>query len=384
MKAVHGFSESKYTPTLGQPSAEEPISEIVADSPDTTSIKHTLQPLTRGPLSVALGEALSFNDVSSRSPTTPGFFNIRRGHLAAKCHARESLVNTSISARNLVFPDKYGLTVLKLSRGNDEGASLAETSTHVLIEKKIKHYGCNVRVPQYYGIVGREDYKSWIPESITSTEDMLSLPSGGNCMERIPPLSDHARDLLVERFCPRQFRQAAREDPVNEQCLARIYLGSQNRTAHERTTTKEVRAFTLHNFILHYSDMVELGMDMQGLARNMGTALAVMHWGALTDARGVEFVLGSTADRENPLWLLDFDRVRPITKDMAGVSKAYEAYESIARYFPRADTGDYQSNLTFCAFGNGYMDMSRVILDKEPYYVQILPERFMELLIRGS
>jgi hypothetical protein len=117
--------------------------------------------------------------------------------------------------------------------------------------------------------------------------------------------------------------------------------------------------FSLRNFKLHLNHMTELELDTKALARRMGTALAIMHWGAKKDARNVEFVLGSSEEkrvavdpvsvpvqdlepftytghptdddeeffcRTTELFVLDFNQVRAITMDDEGVAMAVEAW----------------------------------------------------------
>ncbi|KAM0435243.1 hypothetical protein ACHAPT_003333 [Fusarium lateritium] len=117
---------------------------------------------------------------------------------------------------------------------------------------------------------------------------------------------------------------------------------------------------------MHLNHLIELDLGVDELASGMATALAVMHLAAQTDARDVEFALGSVTEslpgmsaaeiaalppnswtgppsddledfhhRKTVLWLLDFNQVRAITMDADGVEKAVEAFGINDPYYPR-------------------------------------------------
>lgn len=79
--------------------------------------------------------------------------------------------------------------------------------------------------------------------------------------------------------------------------MVRIYLGSMAGKTGAGTTGMGM-FFSLRNLKLHLNQLIELGIGIEDLARRMGVALAVMHWGAKTDARDVEFVLGSSSKKK--------------------------------------------------------------------------------------
>ncbi|KAK3682898.1 hypothetical protein B0T22DRAFT_502070 [Podospora appendiculata] len=144
-----------------------------------------------------------------------------------------------------------------------------------------------------------------------------------------------------------RIKDKARADPANSDCLVRVYLGSMQGKIGGNF-------FSLRNFKLHLNHMMDLELDTEALARRMGSALAVLHWGAKTDARDVEFVLGSSTEktiaaakpipvknlkpctytglptdeiedffcRATELFVLDFNQVRTITMDDEGVAMA--------------------------------------------------------------
>lgn len=171
--------------------------------------------------------------------------------------------------------------------------------------------------------------------------------------QRISPVSEKARKLLIETYCPPQLVSEISSSETNRDCLLRPYLG-RRRT---QTTTRRSRfqAFSLRNYPLHVDQMEEIGLSTDtiiGYARAMAEALAVMHWVAEVDGNDVEFVLAAPNDildqdrrsrswsdvfGEHQMWLLDFDLVREITMDSEGVQKAVKAFWKNDPFFPRPD-----------------------------------------------
>lgn len=45
------------------------------------------------------------------------------------------------------------------------------------------------------------------------------------CAERILPLPKIVRGLLLTEYCPAHLQSTARVDPMNSDCLVRVYLG---------------------------------------------------------------------------------------------------------------------------------------------------------------
>ena len=110
--------------------------------------------------------------------------------------------------------------------------------------------------------------------------------------ENIPPLSSASRHGLVDRYCPLNLQRAARANPANKDCLARVYLGRRCPTGAPLPPN-----FTLRNFNLCLDLMLDLNLPVISYAAAMGDALAIIHWAANVDAYDVEFVLGSEPDK---------------------------------------------------------------------------------------
>lgn len=135
----------------------------------------------------------------------------------------------------------------------------------------------------------------------------------------IPSLSSRARSLLVEKLVRENERQAVRANPLNKKLLARVYLGKSDYVNSARRVYQNLETFTLCNVVLSVKDLSDIGLDLDKIAGEMGSALAIMHWSAMLDGRGVEFVLGSTERGQNALWMHDFDRCSFIGLDIAEV-----------------------------------------------------------------
>jgi hypothetical protein len=98
---------------------------------------------------------------------------------------------------------------------------------------------------------------------------------------------------------------------------------------------------------MHVDQMEDLGLDVRAYPGTMAEALALMHWDAGVDAGDVEYVLApprsssssstfqSSFLGEHTMWILDFDCVRRITMDGAGVERACKAFWGNDPFYPR-------------------------------------------------
>lgn len=189
-------------------------------------------------------------------------------------------------------------------------------------------------------------------------------------MEQIPSLPFEVREQLVSIFCVPEQRDQARENFESKHCLIRLYLGS--------PYPAQVESFYLPDFELHLDGMRHVHLNMEEYADCMAYAMAVLHWSALTDARGVEFVLGGSrfqrrGRRTTEFWVLDFDEVEPITLDEAGVDKAIDAALDNEPFLPCY--GPYLTQqLVWAVFSHKYAKYSRQILQREQWS---LADRFL-------
>ncbi|KAF4459881.1 hypothetical protein FALBO_13359 [Fusarium albosuccineum] len=151
-----------------------------------------------------------------------------------------------------------------------------------------------LRSPKIYGYYTSDDIES----SAYWSKNLIKLP----LQFRFP--TDYLRIELIRSF-PTQIKNALfflfhppSERPSmgrilaqsnNGPCLVRPYLGRQSLVQSSVT-------FSTRDFPLPLSAMNLLRLDTVGLAKAMGTAYAVLQWGAGICGRDVNFTLGISAD----------------------------------------------------------------------------------------
>lgn len=282
---------------------------------------------------------------------------------------------------------------------------------HAVISEAMARYCPNVHVPKCHYFVPRDQARFFeehpaLPQAV---KDSVCLPTHVLVSERIRPLSEAIRTRLIEKYCSSYAKERALTDESNKECLIQLYLGLKNSTPLDPN-----RFFMLQNCKLHLGQMLELGLDTEQLVSRMAAAYAVMHWGAGTDARDVEFVLGSKATPlmrtaaeivkipENTatgadsgrfqdmfwdttqFWVLDFNKVRSITMDVDGVAQAIEAAGINAPYIPRPRQSTPEEKRLWNTFVHVYLDFSVGIISTAGLgdKVRALPQLFIEGLIR--
>ncbi|KAK4183639.1 zinc finger protein-domain-containing protein [Podospora australis] len=96
------------------------------------------------------------------------------------------------------------------------------------------------------------------------------------------------------RITPHEpLRESAKASPLNNDCLARVYLGRRRQNPHAAPPTPN---FSLRNFNFCLDQMLELGLPVREYAREIASCLAILHWHARMDGYDIEFVLGSDAE----------------------------------------------------------------------------------------
>lgn len=195
------------------------------------------------------------------------------------------------------------------------------------------------------------------------------IPSSAIQAQRIPPMFQPVREMLVDRYCAAPLRDEIKRSWENRDCLIRPYLG-RRRFLNADGRPRAKMFFSLRNLPLHLDQMEELGMsldDMKIYAEAMAEALAVMHWRAGIDGNDVEFVLappshGMSDPGDGPatkellprnesfhngesvvtnvlgahdVWVLDFDLCRATPMSEQGVQQAVTAFYRNDPYFPR-------------------------------------------------
>ncbi|KAM0257744.1 hypothetical protein ACHAQJ_004195 [Trichoderma viride] len=332
-------------------------------------------------------------------------------HASAQSQNTTSFRKIGAGACGAIFAPDGKSAVVKLAKTNDDQSLWNDYGMHKSIADEFCNWGyTEVRVPQCHYFVPRDDphYFGQNPKLVEAARQVCNLPTSVLVTERILPLPKAIRTLLIEKYCLPQGKQTALDDVANKDCLVRVYLGSlQGRS--------QGRFFSLRNFKMHLEQMVELQLDVKVMASRIATAMAIMHWAAKTDARDVEFVLGSSSKkpvaelsgkdirnlsgplytgpasyvhedffiRTTDLWLLDFNQVQPITMDEAGVAKAVEAVKLNDPYFPKPLQGSKIEKLLWNTFVHQYLTAAHMILREEADYeaTSLLPSKFISGLI---
>ncbi|KAL9098659.1 MAG: hypothetical protein Q9163_005721 [Psora crenata] len=223
------------------------------------------------------------------------------------------------------------------------------------------------------------------PAMEQSNEDVL-------ISERIPPIPFGTRSALIARFCPLALAEIAMTQDANQDSLIRIYLGKR------RDQPVLIESFSLRNYPLCLDQMQELGLETATYASAMGESLAILHWQADCDAKGVEFVLGGTpsplpiwvdsASRDlgrgremaaTSMWLLDFDQCHPLAVETMRVDNAVHAFFDNDPYYPRPFDGDAADQKVWLAFQETYLNTSHQILGESQ-----LPDIFIDTVIQES
>ncbi|KAK3360187.1 zinc finger protein-domain-containing protein [Lasiosphaeria hispida] len=330
-------------------------------------------------------------------------------HATAQVGSLKIFRKIGAGACGAVFGQDGKSLVYKLAKSGDGTELWNDYMMHSKIAKEFQKFIIDeVKIPKCHFFVkkDRKDYFKNYPELIEAAENVCNLPTHALVTERILPLPHTTRTLLVEKFCAPMIKEKVLADIANKDCLIRVYLGSMQGTT-------GAKFFSLRNFKLHLNHMLELKLDVEAIARRMGIAMAVMHWAAKTDARDVEFVLGSSTKkttaavhpddletlepltytgplsnrnedffcRITELWILDFNQVGKITMDDEGVKLAVQAWSLNDPYFPKPLRETSAELHIWKAFAISYLEASHDILEDElerlGKQVLALPRKFI-------
>ncbi|PHH92287.1 hypothetical protein CDD83_8101 [Cordyceps sp. RAO-2017] len=152
------------------------------------------------------------------------------------------------------------------------------------------------RVPDCLFFVPANDRQFFLryPTLADAAEGICNMPTAVLVSERIWPLPKRTRRRIVEKYCAAKIKRVALTDPVNGDCLLGL-------------TTPDPNA-----------------EDAAGLA-----SLAPHYTGP--ESR----LVGDFYTRTTELWVLDFNQVKPISLDEAGVAQAVNAAKVNDPYMPR-------------------------------------------------
>ncbi|RSL40134.1 hypothetical protein CEP53_013574 [Fusarium sp. AF-6] len=203
-------------------------------------------------------------------------------------------------------------------------------------------------------------------------------------------------------------QQAALENPLNRDCLARVYLGRQ-RSPHQ---PRQVN-FSLRNFNLCLDQMVDLGLPVSSYASAIGEALAVVHWAANVDGYDIEFVLGSeTSVKSQPrkapslqstqesswvvaegrrkttgIWVLDFNLCTKWEERIgweqpeALVEQLVMAFFENDPYYPLPLMDNDLGKQLWSVFRDSYTTKAEEVLAEKDERLRALPNRFINACI---
>ncbi|KND86651.1 hypothetical protein TOPH_08714 [Tolypocladium ophioglossoides CBS 100239] len=331
---------------------------------------------------------------------------------AAEARGDEPFKKIGAGACGAVFAQDGQSFVAKLSKSDDHEALWNDYVRHLTFEELFNAYEVDVKIPACYFFVPNDDpeFFKQHPRLVEAARHVCSLPTSALLTERIPPLPQATRSLLIDKYCRRRIKAKVMADHANRDCLVRVYLGS--------TQGKSgAMFFSLRNFKMHLNQMVDAQLDVEPMAHGMGTAMAVMHWAAKTDARDVEFVLGSSAAvyprttnagelqkpepltytgppsrriedyfcRTTELWVLDFNQVRTMTLDEAGVAQAVDAVKVNDPYLPKPLQESAIEKQAWDTFAASYLAASETVLKAEGHNDALaLPHVFLDGLVEAQ
>ncbi|MCJ1370563.1 hypothetical protein MMC20_001776 [Loxospora ochrophaea] len=322
---------------------------------------------------------------------------------------RDSESGTLLSFRTIgkgscgIVFEQPGTTLVIKRALQDSEALWNDFKTHARVMRcfdQFHQHTTDVHIPRVYRFQNSQEKDWWQTNAQHFTHEAYRAPGNLLFSERIPPLPEVVQKALIDEYCPPIGRAEARALRANKDCLVRLYLGSRR----DRSWTP--RFFSLRNYCLHVDQMEDLGLDVQAFASAIAEALAVMHWGARTDADDVEFVLGGTPTAVNDrlptddeldampanastvqeggvvnskrrsvhVWLLDFDKCNRISMDGHGVEMAVRAFFKNDPYFPRPCSEHFNDQDLWRTFAERYISVGKIISEGQ---AAVLPEIFI-------
>ncbi|KAL7783587.1 zinc finger domain-containing protein [Trichoderma ceciliae] len=322
-----------------------------------------------------------------------------------------------------VFARDGEALAIKLAKRGNEDALRKDFRMHERIADQFDKWNFTaVKIPRCQFFAPRDEptYLNQHPKLIEVADEVCYLPASALVSERIIPFGTPTRSSLIYKYCDSRLKEMALADDANRDCLVRVYLGSVQ-------DKSDATFFSLRNFKMHLNQMAELQLDVEAMARRIAAAMAIMHWGAKTSARDVEFVLGCSLKNIPPenspetspelsgtesqrlphptdaspplsapheeassclitdLWLLDFNQVDPIPMDEDGVQKAVEAARVNDPYFPKPLQASRIEKEAWNAFVSSYITASDVILEESgARELLALPRMFIRGLIESQ
>lgn len=224
----------------------------------------------------------------SFSTTASSFATFQQSHQGVTAAFR----SIGFGQCGLIFERPGRNYVVKIAKPTYESALWSDFVCHYYVYKAFEQQKQipECRVPRLFSFIPKT-HQRWWDENLpffTEIHRSLSLPAMALITERILPLPKIGREALIDKYCAPTFRSAVAMNPINRDCLARVYLGKRR-----LGNAQPPLNFTLRNFNLHLDQMVELGLPIESYATAIGEALAIIHWAARVDGYDIEIVLGS-------------------------------------------------------------------------------------------
>lgn len=330
--------------------------------------------------------------------------------------AQETANNTSLQtfeeigkgSCGIVFQQVGTLYCVKYSLDSEPAALWNDYLKHALLNTAFadtRRLRMTLKIPRCIGFVGIDE-DDWWAENISRFPEEFRQPKPLLMSERILPLPEPIRGALISLYCRFNLQDQARSSPGNKNCLVRVYLGKR------RLSDRPGAYFSLKNFKLHLDHMETLQLDTKQFAREMAYGLAVLHWKIKSDARDVEFLLGSEptdpflnaaspsfeylsslppgtstlptypgvngSHRIVQLWLIDFNQCRTIPMTHDGVATAVQAFFTNDPYYPRPSKTNTKDQELWLYFRQQYLEFSNIVA-KEPSY-SALAQEFINLI----
>ncbi|KAI1108477.1 zinc finger protein-domain-containing protein [Nemania sp. NC0429] len=376
-------SSSEYEPPITSELEEDLDAQLrllhLLDDPSPTPLGDLSKPAAAAS-EIDLGRMLSARSVV---PTTCSFAE-RQSKANEEARVAGTFRKIGAGACGAVFAadgQSLAFKIGKTGTGDDEAALWTDFNMHHRISDALRESKADIEIPTCHFYVNHDDDEWWgkHQDLVAAACDTCHVPARVLATERILPLPAPVQRELIQTFCKENLRASAAADAANKDCLVRVYLGSMR----GRITS----FFSLRNFKLHLNQMIKIEMDYEALAVSIGQALALIHWKARADARDVEFALGRSLTRIGTnegsairLFVLDFNQVRDITMDDAGVKLAVEAFFLNDPYYPRPREGSRLQQELWNSFVRSYLSTADAVLNTHKEY-RVLPRKFIRGVI---
>jgi len=287
---------------------------------------------------------------------------------------------------------------IKREDGGPGRSLLNDFTMHQTILTALSPSTSAIRVPSCHAYI-RSDNQAWWSTHLSRFPEQYQTACNALITQRIPPLPEHARNNLIDAYCPAALQSSILSSEADRDCLVRPYLGRRR----HRVRQSRFQAFSLRNFPLHADQIEELGLDGNLYAGIMAETLAELYWRAHIDANDVEFVLAPPAPPQSPpkvsnnntnkeettgiikkatptnttaatdsdptiiesevlgrhcVWILDFDCCRIMSMTESGVEQAVMAFWRNDPFCPRPGREEIKDQELWDTFKERFLEVS--------------------------